>query len=315
MSSANLMALRYVPEVTPGVTPASPTLTALRFLSESLNFNITNTQSEEIRSDRAETDLIQTAADSAGDINFELSFSSFDAFLEAALGGTWTSVSGNISRVQNGVLTRFFTIQKHFTDITTPTSIFHNFRGCAVNTFNLSFELGRIVTGSMGLMAFSMTPATAQFAGATTPAAPTTKPMNAVVDFNNFAIDAVPYSGCINSLTMAINNNLRAIKCIGSIFSTDMIPGTFELTGNMNLYFRDGSMYDRFVTGTEFAITFRLTDQAGNLYIFEMPRCKFETGEVVAGGRNTDIMFNATYRALYDGTAGYVIRVTRDPVG
>lgn len=82
--------LRYVVESTLGVTPASA-MTDLRFTGESLAFDISNIRSEEIISGRQVSDLVQVGAQSGGDINFELSYSTYDDFLEAALFGTWSS--------------------------------------------------------------------------------------------------------------------------------------------------------------------------------------------------------------------------------
>jgi hypothetical protein len=296
-----------------GTTPATPALKAIRFLSESLNFSIQNTQSEEIRSDRTETDLVQTDADVAGDINFEMSFGTFDDFLQAVLCGTWTSVSGNIQSLTNGTTLRAHTIQKHFTD-TTPNQ-YHTYKGCVLNGMNMSFETGQIVTGAFSMMGWTVASATSQIAGATFPAASTTSPMNAVTNFQSFNIDAVPYSGCISALSMSLTNGIRATKCVGSLGPRDMILGTLEVTGSMDLYFKDGTLYDKFIGGTEFDFSFRMVDNAGNSYTFSVPRAKFETGEVVAGGRNTDVMFKANWRGLYDGTAGYVIKITKDPIG
>jgi len=180
---------------------------------------------------------------------------------------------------------------------------------------SLNFETGQIVTGAFGCMAFAAASATTQIAGATTSAAPTTTPMNAVSNFQDFSIDGVPYSGCISALGLQISNGIRASKCVGSLGPRDMILGTLEITGNMDLYFKDGTLYDKFLAGTEFAYNFRMMDGAGNGYTFYIPRAKFETGEVVAGGRNTDVMFRANWRGLYDGTAGHVIRIIKDPVG
>ena len=60
-SDANRTGLAFVEEATWGLFPASAgtPLTDLRFTGESLSYNITNTQSAEIRDDRQITDLVQ----------------------------------------------------------------------------------------------------------------------------------------------------------------------------------------------------------------------------------------------------------------
>ncbi len=306
MASSDLTVLRYVAESTIGVTPATPALKQIRFTGESLNFNIENTVSAEIRPDRVESDLVQTSAAASGDVNFELSYGTFDDFLEAALCGAWTT---NV--LENGAVRKQFTIQKHFQDMTVPQ--FHNFKGACIEGFNLKMEIGKIVEGAFNVMAFGTTVATAQIAGATFPAVSDTTPMNAVTNVQDFSIDGVPYTGCISSLGIDVKNNIRAIMCIGSLQARDMKLGTLQITGDMEMYFNEGTNYANFVAGTEFAFSFNLVDEDANTYAIEVPRAKFETAEVVAGGKNSDVMFSAKWRALYDSTDDRVIQITRTP--
>lgn len=312
MASSDLTVLSFIEEVTLGVTPATPALKQLRFTGESLNFNIENTQSSEITPTRTETDLVQTSASAAGDINIELSFDTYKDLLAGLFCNTWGAPVAGVEPLINGTTRKSFTIQKHFTDMTTPQ--FHTFRGCVVEALNLSMEVGKIVEGSFSFLALGMTAAESQIAGATLVPAPTTTPMNAITNLQNFMIDAVPYTGCISRLNMQIKNNVRAIMCIGSIEAKNMRLGTLEVTGDMDFYFEEGSNYTKFTNGTEFDFSFDLIDIDGNKYSFDVPRAKFETGEAVAGGKNTDVMFTAKWRALYDGATTRVIRLQSDPV-
>jgi hypothetical protein len=310
MSSADSVALRLVKEDTIGVTPTTPALEPVRFTGESLNYNIENTTSNEIRPDRTQTDLVQTSAQAAGDINFELSYGSFTKLLAGLFCSSWTAGTGDQTELTNGSTRSSFSIQKQFTDV----SIFHTYKGCVVESMNLKMELGKIVEGSFSFLAFGVATATAQISGATFPAGTSTTPMNAVANVQNFTIGGVPYSGCISSLSLMIKNNLRATMCIGSLQPKNIQLGTLEVSGDIEFYFNDGTQFDAYVAGTEFDISFDLVDNDGNKYTFDLPRCKFETGEVVAGGKNTDVMLTAKWRGLYDATATNVIKLTADPV-
>ena len=312
MATSDQTVIRYIPEVTMGVTPATPALKQLRYTGESLKYNIANTKTAEITPTRVETDLIQTSATASGDLNFELSYTSFEDFMQAVLGGTWTVGVGDQYNLDNGSTLRTFAIQKHFVDMTIPQ--FHMYNGCVIDGMKLQMDVGKIITGGFSVNGFGATVTTTQVAGATFPAVATTTPMNAVTNLQNFAIAGVPYTGCISSLSLDIKNNVRARQCIGSIKPTGMSLGKLEITGRMEFYFSEGSNFAAFVAGTEFSIAFDVVDPAGNKYLFTIPRAKFETGEVVAGGANSDVMFSATFRALYDGVTTRVIRITRDPV-
>ena len=280
----------------------------LRYTGESLNFNIENTSSAEIRPDRVQADLVQTSASGGGDTNVELSYSSYDDFLEAALCGTWTA-----DELQNGATRRFFTVRKHFQDMTPQQ--YHLYRGTAVEGFNFTMELGAIVNGAFSLVSFGIDPLTgimtAGYDGESTTAAPATVPLNAVTNFQDFMIDGVPYSGCISRLSLTLANNIRTIQCLGSLTAKDMRLGRIEITGEAEFYFNDASVYDKFVKGTELDLNFALEDAIGNRLTFDLPRVKFETGEVVAGGQNTDVMVSTSYRALYSPGDAYVMKLTR----
>ena len=91
MSDSNREQMRYVEEDTWGTTPATRDLQELRILSESLKHTIENVTSNEIRNDRQITGLIQTGSSAGGDIAFELSYDSYDEFLEGALWSDWSA--------------------------------------------------------------------------------------------------------------------------------------------------------------------------------------------------------------------------------
>lgn len=298
--------------LTGGTNSTVTALTQIRFTGESLNFNIENTKSNEINPTRVETDLVQTSASGGGDINFELSYGSFKEFLAGLFCSSWGPGTGDQEVLVNGTTRSSYTIQKDFQDMTPEQ--FHTYSGCVVEGMSLKMEIGKIVEGSFTFMSFGVDVASTQIPGATFVPAPATTPMNAVTNVQNFSIDGVPYSGCISSLSLSIKNNTRAIMCIGSIKPRDMKLGTLEVSGDMEFYFNEGSNYAKFVAGSEFNFTFDLVDSAGNKYSIDIQRAKFESGEVVAGGKNSDVMFSAKWRGLYHAGTTRVIRIIADPV-
>lgn len=287
------------------------TLQELRYISESIKFDITNTQTTELRPDRTQTDLIQTGAMASGGVNMEFSFKTYEDFIAGALCNSWNTGTGDQYNIQNGAVRESFTIEKIFQDMSIPE--YHIFRGMVIDTWDMKMEIGKIVTGSFGFMGMSLTQQEAQIAGATLLPPTTTSPMNAVTNFQNFNIGGVPYTGCISSLGFSIKNNVRSIECLGTLGATDEKLGTIEITGDMSFYFNEGTTFLDYVAGTVFAFSFDLVDGANNRYTFTIPRAKFESGEVVAGGRNTDVMFAAKWRALYDSATGAVIKINANP--
>jgi hypothetical protein len=112
MSDSNRVQLSYIQETTWGVTPATAPPTEIRMTGESLTYDLSNTTSAEIRSDRQVSDLIQSGASMTGGFNFEFSYESFDDFIAGALWSTWsTKLSTTSTTISVATLTtnRFVT--------------------------------------------------------------------------------------------------------------------------------------------------------------------------------------------------------------
>jgi hypothetical protein len=90
MSTSSRHALYAIPEVTYGVTPATPAFVAVRHTGTTLGTTKSTHISEELRADRQISDFRHGTKQVGGDLKFELSYGSFDQLLEATLGGTWT---------------------------------------------------------------------------------------------------------------------------------------------------------------------------------------------------------------------------------
>ena len=88
-ASGALAQLNFVPEVTWGTTPGTPSMKKVRMTSESLAGSIEQIQSQEIRGDRMIAAVARGAVDVRGAFNYEFSYGAFDDFIEAALFGEW----------------------------------------------------------------------------------------------------------------------------------------------------------------------------------------------------------------------------------
>lgn len=89
MSDSARHAAHYVLESAYGTTPTTPAFKRIRHTGCTLGVQRGSLQSEELRPDRQIADFRLGAISVAGDLNTELSFESFDDFLEAVLMGTW----------------------------------------------------------------------------------------------------------------------------------------------------------------------------------------------------------------------------------
>lgn len=302
MSEANRVGLRFIEEVTWNTTPATPTMQALRFTGENLGHNIDTTQSQEIREDRNIADTVQTLKNNQGGFDFELSCTSFDDLMAGAMFNDWTT---NV--LVNGTTKKFFTFEKAMLD----ESEFFLLSGLIVGSWGLTVAASNIVTGRFDFMGSDAILAQATGASVVTPAT-TTNVINAMSNVGTITEGGTALTGVfLQEIGFQVNNNLRTIAQIGSDSLGAIPAGSCEITGTLNAYFNSDRLYDKFLAGTETALTFTTSDAAGNSYAFNIPRIKFETDGVEAGGINTDVWENITWRALYDSGIDGQMEITR----
>lgn len=308
--TSNRTAIRIVPETTFGVTPATPALQNLRYTGENVVFNQRSVSSDEIRSDRSTADLIRVGAEVSGDINFELSFGSFDPLIEAALASVFGAPTTGLSTMKNGVLLKSFTLQKHFQDLAVP--IFQNFRGCRIGGMSLDFRSGQILSGAFSVMGLDAVSTNAQITGATfTNPGAGSDVLNAVTNLIEIKKNTVAMATKIRSMTLDLNNNLRGQEAIGTLGNVGIALGRLEVMGNIELYFENGTEYTTFLNNDDFSISFKLLDAAANYYTFTLPRVKYEEGTINSGQLDQDLMVNGKWRALYDSVSQSMIQVNR----
>jgi len=303
MANASQTRLAYVVESTWGTTPATPSFQNARFVSESVNANIENIPSNEIRADRNTTDLIQVGSSAGGAIDFELSYGSFDDWLESVMYNTWST---NV--LKNGSTEKSFTLEKTFE--TGATDQYHRFTGAVAGSMSLSMAVGAIVTGSVEFMAKGTTSAQAIITGATYTGTNSNDVINAASNFASLSMTGVT-SPELTALDINITNNLRAQQVLGSIDARGIAEGRFEVTGSGTAYFENQEMFELFLAGTAADLSFKLGGASSKNYVFDLPNIKFGSVEVVAGGNDQDLLANFTFTALYDSGESASLKITR----
>lgn len=300
-----------------GVTPANPIFESARMTGEGLVYDIETVTSEEITPQSDVTDEVQVGASSSGPINFELSYGAFfRRILAHALRATWVDgVDGDQKEeLSAGVERKSLTIEKVFN--LDGSSSYSRFRGMVANNLSVTVEQGQIVTGSVEFLGGGESTATAAIAGSTYPADPTKGSPMAAPDVANIAISGVAGQVYYSSLSFTLSNDCSIRGAIGSKDAIGVKYGRRTIEGNLSAYFDVNSvpLYDKYVTGTEAAISFDMADADGNTYHVELPRTRFTTGRRVAGGNGEDVVAEMGFRALLDSSKGYSIKITRtDP--
>lgn len=304
MTDTSQTRLSYVPEVTYGVTPATPSFKTARMTGENFNIGSQYVSSNEIRADRNFSDSTLVARESNGGFNFELSYGSFDDMLEALLQSTWST---NI--IKNGTTLKSFTFEKL---MKATTDQYHRFTGQVINTMQLSIKAREMVTGSFGTMGKDGVSAQAIVTGATYAAVNSNPVINAANNVAALAITGIA-SPLITELNLNVDNNMRQQPVIGSLNSKGIGSGRCSVSGDMTMYFENQAAFELYLADTYTDLSFTLGGASNLKYAFVIPKIKLTNAEVVNGGNDQDVMLKVPFTAVYGTSDAASIKITRTP--
>lgn len=309
MASGSRHSLRYVREVVRGTTPATPAFKTVRHTGTTLGLARESLQSEELRDDRQIVDHRGGTFQVAGDINFELSYGTFDELLEAALMGAWDVDGGGagIDRLGTGVTRYYHTFERYHADIADKP--YQRFRGCEINTFDLAVTANAIVTGAFGIVGMDSALDAAAIAGATYPAVSTTKVLDS---FTGTLSEGGAPIGVVSEVSLSLANGIEPRYVVGQRGSIKPNVGRSNLSGQLTVLFEDATMLEKFINETESELEFELPDAAGNSYRFWIPRLVYTGGQPDVSGEG-DIPLTMPFQALYDAVDGSNFYIDRTP--
>jgi hypothetical protein len=214
--------------------------------------------------------------------------------------------------LRNGTTEHSYTFIREHAGLTSPATQYFSFLGAVCNSFSLSVQSGAILTGSFDYIGknanLSSVSSTADAATGVT----TTSVLNAVVNVAEVREAGDTVSDClVQGLDISVANNVRGLKSIANLGNCDIGVGKCDVTGTLNAFFKDNSLYDKYLAGTATSISFKVEDTAGNAYIFDMPQIEFESDSVNSGGQDQDVMEAVGFRAYRDPTYTYTIQVSK----
>jgi len=290
--------MAYVAETVYGTPPSTPVFKAIRHTGTTLGLSKDSIQSEEIRADRQISDLRHGNKSSSGDVNTELSYGSFDDFLEAGFGGTWTT-----DVLKAGVLRKSFTIERHFSDI----GLYNRFTGSEINTIAISVAPNTMTTCTFGVMAQGMDVSETIITGATYTDPTTVSPFDS---FTCTLLEGGVGLGVVTALDINLDNGEENTFVLCSDETLRPSIGRSNVTGSMTVYFEDQVLLEKFINETESSINLTIEDPEGNDYEILLPRIKYNSGQpdVTAEG---PITLTMDFQALLDDTTGTNIQITR----
>ena len=198
-------------------------------------------------------------------------------------------------RINIGTITRSFSMEKAFLDLTNKALIYNGMNG---STFDLNVAYGEIVTGSLGFSGTKRTEADSAVEfitnGRTINPASSTNSMNGSVDMPFISssilgtMEGVDF--CIQSLALALDNNLSPQNCIGLIGPKSYSAGTAAITVDLSSYLGNDNweVLAKKLSQEAFSIGFLIQNLDG-WYGFYIPAIQVSFDDPSSGGANQDI--------------------------
>lgn len=226
--------------------------------------------------------------------------------LDEPAAGLTVGVAGCLLR--NGTDRTSFTLEKSFADVGKTVA----FTGMVPGGLELQVETGAILTGSIGFTGRAAAIGDVSVGTGPAAAAPTGEVLNAVDHVGHVHEDGAPLVGAaLRALSVRLDNGLRGVQAVGSLGAVDVAAGRCAVTGRVSVYFADGALYAKYLSGAVTSLSFRVGDPAGNAYVLSLPRVKLSSGTLVAGGNDQDVMADFGFQALRDPATGCTIQIDR----
>lgn len=283
-----------------GETPASPAMSNFGVTSANVNSGKTTVNSAEIRSDRMLSDIIQTGFQGTADFGFELKYGEYEWALESLFGNTF----GGDTLVM-GTRQLSYLLEQEFSDI----GRFKYLTGARCSQMQLNITARQIINGTFNFLGKQMFSVATTRAGSSA-AASTNSAMNASTNVASILEGGVAVSAAVRSITVNINGQLRPLDQVASQALAQIGDGIFNVSGRLEVFFQDATIYDKVLNHTTTSLAFRTIDDEGQGYDWLFPAIKL-TGDPNAPGQNQDVILPLEWAAKYDSTTGTMVRIVK----
>ncbi|WEI20127.1 phage tail tube protein [Acinetobacter proteolyticus] len=294
MSSGSKIRLYYAEEQTPEVLPTTPVWKTTRRVTDGLTENVTTESSTSVVDSRFRQGGLAKEAEITGSLEVELSVGLFDDFWSAVAMNNWESDVLNFG----GDVRKTFTFVKVYSDI---NQVFI-YRGVRINEATINIATTGKITATFGLMG-------TLFEKTTT--SPVTSPLPvpdlalvSSLNVGDLKVNGATVVGtaCMQTLALTINNNMEAIRCIGSqkLSATTYLEKIVDITVNTQYMFSAQSAgYIDFIKSRDtMPLEFSIEDAAGNGYAFQFPQLEVAEANHPDGGGEDTITIDINYNHI-----------------
>lgn len=217
-------------------------------------------------------------------------------------------------RIRNGITKLSYSLEEVFNDHVSPT--FQYFTGIHVDSMTITLPSAGIITASINTQGFSSSATTTRFAGSTDKVAQQNTIYNTSSNIGRIGRGTdgpfTTINGCVQDAAITIGNNLRRLKCIGTLGAIGMGAGQFVVTGNTNAFFEDLGYLNDVINNTERSLDIRMTDALNKVLLFDSPRLKYTDGSPGVAGPNQDVLIPLGFQSILESANDlYTLQIQR----
>lgn len=212
--------------------------------------------------------------------------------------------------VRNAKVFQSFFIQKQL-----AADKFLHYAGAWPSGGSLDIGLGDFSKGSFTFLAKSEVTATADGSTGAQVAPTTGRIIDAISGISNLTRNGTAIDAVIQKISMKWSaEGARTQQGIGSSAAQGIGTGQVMVSGSLESYFKDFSLYDEFISELGGPVSFWARDVTGAGYIFTITNATIMNPKVVAGGPNQDVMAtfelegNPDDASLFGGTTFQIDR-------
>ena len=231
----------------------------------------------------------------------------------ANAGALGVTVKGSMLRnpsTGTSIVTQSFDIETEFNDI----GKYLVATGQRVSDFDLDISATKICTGSFTFMGKQqnslLTPVLALAPYVVLPTT-TTEVMNGTTNVGDILKNSVSIATAVQQITMKGNANLRAQQAVSSKYPVGIGTGRFALSGTIVAYFEDMVLYSNFLNHDTVSLSFPMTDEDDQTYIFTIPAAKITSDPISPEGMDQDIMEKMDWMAQRDPLTACMMQMDR----
>lgn len=298
MSSGARQILQIAEETVNGVTPTPFDRVTLPFTGVTLDQTASKETSNTITDTRLAAPSSITGLDTAGDIEAEFRYGSYDKLIAGAAFNEWDENSLTFG----GNVRKSFSVLRGYSDI----DVYQLFSGVHVNTWNISVPEQGIVTTSFGLMGKSRKSSIELPSGEVTPDVLNTAYSS--VSVGRILLDGQATAGvaCVTGFDFTWDNTMQVQRCLGEGLDIGAIIETSAVgTGTVTVAWSKllgQDFYERQFVNQTVSLELVITENAEtneNSYLLVIPTAEITVG-LPSGGKDEILSATLEFTVVKD---------------